>query len=479
MSSIFSLLNRLGSEQIDLKRQIVLSLYQNPFLNTEIEALSLRFAHPPGVVSRILDDLCGREILVQTGWGGLGLSPSPDIYGHVVTLAKECGVEENSLRKQIYELETTERLKQKLAVSKQEVEAILDIVPAGVMIFDRNGSLLKSSRAAWDILGLKEAQMREKGIWEALGVSKKGFEGASDQTLPELLGETKERRWELEQDPPVEIVARPFSLGPEGKGIILTLRDISARRAAEEAAARLREDFFSMIRHELVKPLIGIERALGSFGGTVLMDESERDGLFDNARVGLKRIKSMIDDMLLLARLERDPMAVSPGDTILLTLLLTSAELTFRERAAEGGLCLKSEVPDDDVEFMGDENRIMQVLDNLMDNAIKFTPPGGSIVLTGKRNPGGEWVEISVSDTGIGIHPSEKDRIFTKFYQVEQGPDRQEGLGLGLAICQGIVSSHGGRIELESGADSGTTVTVLLPGDQNKRKSGVKSRNSG
>ncbi len=487
MSDVSALLHRLGPEQVDLKRRIVVALAENPFLDAEIEAFSARFSHPPDLVGRVLDDLCVREVLVQSGWGGFGLSPAPEVYGPALSLTAE-QQEGASLRKQIYEIETAERLKQQLAVSQREVEAILDIVPAGVLIFDRHGHLVKSNRAAWEVLGLEKGRMEERGIWEVLGIQA-GSEAAGPM-LAELTAGAGERRWELDGPPPVEVVARPFSIGARGNGVILTVRDISERRAAEEAGARLREDFFSMIRHELLKPLLGIERALGGFGQGGWMEASERDALFEHARMGLQRLKAMIDDMLLLARLERDPMAVRPEEQILLTLLLTSADLSFREKAGEMGLTLKTEIPDDDLAFTGDEKRLMQVIDNLLDNALKFTPPGGTVVLKGRRvevkagagngetekktftdspvprfpdSGEGQWVEISVADTGIGIPPEEQGRIFGKFYQVQQGPDRREGLGLGLAICQRVVAAHGGRIEIDSKSGHGTTVKVLLP----------------
>lgn len=500
MSDVSALLHRMGSEQIDLKRRIVVALAENPFLDAEIEAFAARFSHPPDLVGHVLDDLCAREVLVQSGWGGLGLSPAPGVYGQALSLTVEQQRDGASLRKQIYEIETAERLKQQLAVSQREVEAILDIVPAGVLIFDRHGHLVKSSRAAWEVLGLDKGQMEERRIWEALGIQA-GSEGRfAGPILAELMACAGERRWELDGPPPVEVVARPFSVGVRGNGVILTVRDISERRAAEEAGARLREDFFSMIRHELLKPLLGIERALGGFGQGGWMEASERDALFEHARMGMQRLKTMIDDMLLLARLERDPMAVAPRERILLTLLLTSADLSFRERAGEMGLTLETGIPDDDVVFSGDEKRLMQVIDNLLDNAFKFTPPGGTVTLKGRRveegareqgsrgareqgsrgareqgsrkasppllrSPAGSggWVEVSVADTGIGIPPEEQGRIFGKFYQVQQGPDRREGLGLGLAICQRIVAAHGGQIEIDSKPGHGTTVKVLLP----------------
>ena len=495
MADTSPLLHQMGSEQIDLKRRIVLALAENPFLDAEIEALSARLSQPLELVGRAVEDLCAREVLVQSGWGGLGLSPAPTVYTPALRLATEQGRDGVSLRKQIFEMESSERLKQQLAVSQREVEAILDIVPAGVLIFDRHGHLLKSNPAAWQVLGLEKSQRDEKRVWAALGVAQTDAPDPGP-TLTDLTSATEERRWELNRTPPVEVVARPFTVGARGNGLILTVRDISERRAAEEACARLREDFFSMIRHELLKPLLGIERALGSFGQTGWMEEAEREVLLDNARQGLQRLKGMIDDMLLLARLERDPLAVVPKDHVLLTLLLTSADLSFRDRAAEMGLTLRSDVPDDEVEFLGDEKRLLQVIDNLLDNALKFTPPGGTVTISGRKvkatserengekgewengrkeispSPplslsGGDgredWVEIAVSDTGVGIPPEEQGRVFGKFYQVQQGPDRREGLGLGLAICQRIVAAHAGRIRIDSKPGHGTTVRVFIP----------------
>ena len=118
------------------------------------------------------------------------------------------------------------------------------------------------------------------------------------------------------------------------------------------------------------------------------------------------------------------------------------------------------EMPTEDVTFDGDERRLSQVVGNLLDNAIKFTPCGGSVSLSGGQE--GETVWMAVSDTGVGIPEDEHQKVLDKFYQVEN-KQRQPGLGLGLAICNKIVDAHRGKLEIEQPDCGGTRMVITLP----------------
>ena len=212
-----------------------------------------------------------------------------------------------------------------------------------------------------------------------------------------------------------------------------------------------------MIRHELHRPLQAVERFLG--GVDQPENEAETQALVQ-ARASAVHLGAMVDDMLFLARLERDPMAVSASGTVSLPALLAGSELAYRERANTAGIRLTMQPPDD-IDFEGDERRILQVVGNLLDNALKFTPRGGEVALSGGRQ--GEMVWISVGDTGPGIPEAEREQVLGKFYQVQSDDGRVPGLGLGLAICRLVVEAHGGEISISTSTGGGALITARLP----------------
>jgi signal transduction histidine kinase len=167
--------------------------------------------------------------------------------------------------------------------------------------------------------------------------------------------------------------------------------------------------------------------------------------------------------MLLLARLERDPLAVCEVGPISLSFLLAGADLTYRPKARAEGIALRMIPPAEDARFEGDARRLSQVLGNLLDNAIRFTPDGGRIDLIGLRES--DFIRILVADTGPGVPEAELERVFDRFHQAEQGDARPEGLGLGLAICRHIVQAHGGTITARNRDAGGAEFSVEIPVD--------------
>ena len=174
-----------------------------------------------------------------------------------------------------------------------------------------------------------------------------------------------------------------------------------------------------------------------------------------------QHLLSLINDILDLSKIEagRMELAVAPFH---LPQALDNALILVRERAARHGIALTQEVDPRRGKFTGDERKIKQVLLNLLSNAVKFTPEGGRIRLTARLTDGA--VEISVSDTGIGIAPEDQGTIFEEFQQVGSDQARkQEGTGLGLTLTKKFVEMHGGRIWVESAVGRGSTFTVTLP----------------
>jgi signal transduction histidine kinase len=229
-----------------------------------------------------------------------------------------------------------------------------------------------------------------------------------------------------------------------------------------EAASRHKSEFLANMSHELRTPLnaiIGFSEVLGErmFGE---LNDKQAEYIQDILSSG-RHLLALINDILDLSKVEagRMELELSRFD---LPAAIGSAVILVRERATRHGLALDVSVDDRLGPFVGDERKIRQVLLNLLSNAVKFTPEGGRVTVRAAPANGG--VEISVSDTGIGIAPEDQEAIFQEFRQV--GTDyarKREGTGLGLALARRFVDLHGGRIWVKSRLGEGSTFTFHLP----------------
>jgi signal transduction histidine kinase len=230
-----------------------------------------------------------------------------------------------------------------------------------------------------------------------------------------------------------------------------------------EAASRHKSEFLATMSHELRTPLnaiIGFSQVLKQqmYGE---LNEKQADYVDDVLSSG-QHLLNLINDILDLAKVEAGRMELQPS-TFELPELLDNAASMVRERATRQGINL-TVVTDGSVGAMeGDERKMKQILFNLLTNAVKFTPSGGSVTLAARAADG--QVTISVHDTGIGISAEDQEKIFEEFYQV--GASRtQEGTGLGLALTRRLVELHHGQLTVESELGVGSTFTATMPLDQ-------------
>jgi len=241
-------------------------------------------------------------------------------------------------------------------------------------------------------------------------------------------------------------------------GRIWTLREVTADRQLE----RLRDAFVAAVSHELRTPLTSISGFLEMLG-----DEEHELGDAGRSylrviRRGTTRLQRIVEDLLLVAQIEADRLELEPVETDL-TELATEAVAAALPTAAEQGieLVLDTHGP---LPLEADAGRLGQVLDNLVSNALKFTPSGGSVMVSTSNGDG--KVRLEVTDTGIGIPHEEMGQLFSRFYRASTATRRAiPGTGLGLVIARAIVDAHGGAISLQSREGEGTCVTVTLPPD--------------
>lgn len=256
------------------------------------------------------------------------------------------------------------------------------------------------------------------------------------------------------------------------------IEDISERKKVEDELARAKEnadianraksEFLSNVSHELRTPLnavIGFTEILQDelFGK---LNEKQRQYI-NNINTSGKHLLGLINDILDLSKIEAEKVELALQNVLLKTNILEASLVMFRETAASHNINLSLEVsPEADIAIKADPQRLIQIIYNLLTNAIKFTPDGGSVhIYAGRSMVEKDSIEISVEDTGIGIKQEDMPRLFQIFSQIKSPSAKTiEGTGLGLALTRKLVELHGGKIWAKSeGIGKGTTFTFSLP----------------
>jgi two-component system phosphate regulon sensor histidine kinase PhoR len=351
----------------------------------------------------------------------------------------------------------TARLRETLARAEKEaarLATILEGMDEGVVAVDDEERISFVNGAARAILRLgPEARLEGVRLYEVL-------------RDPAILGLVKasaearrpvERELELEGPPRrlVHVHAAPVAGG--GPGAILVLRDMSRIRALE----RMRTDFVSNVSHELRTPLAAISAAAEHLQDTETRADPEAGPRFVDAIVrNASRLEVLLDDILALSRFETHPESIERVTVDFAALVRLACE-ELRERAKAAGLDLSVAAPPR-LAVAGDPGALRRIVDNLVVNALTYTPRGGRVAVTLSMEAG-EAV-LRVADTGIGIPPGDLDRIFERFYRVDKARSRSAGgTGLGLSIVKHAVGLHGGRVGVESELGKGSTFTVRIP----------------
>ncbi|QGP93980.1 Adaptive-response sensory-kinase SasA [Neomoorella glycerini] len=252
----------------------------------------------------------------------------------------------------------------------------------------------------------------------------------------------------------------------ERQNLDLIDREKKLQQAVRElvAASQMKSEFLANMSHELRTPLnaiIGFAQVLQKqYYGTLTEKQSK---YIDYILTSGQHLLSLINDVLDLSKIEAGKLELDLS-TFSLQKLLQNSLIMVKEKAARHRLEITLQVDPDIPELTADERKVKQIVYNLLSNAVKFTPDGGKITIQA-RLLGGDQVQVSVADTGIGIAPEDQERIFEAFVQGDGSYTRQyEGTGLGLALVRRLVELHGGRVWVESaGLGKGSTFYFTLP----------------
>jgi len=228
-----------------------------------------------------------------------------------------------------------------------------------------------------------------------------------------------------------------------------------------EDSMRSQQDFVANVSHEFKTPLTSIQGFAQALSDDAINTKKERIKAADIILSETERLNHLVNDLLLLARLDAGTMGIDKTKMDL-NLLINNTLERFQFQIRDKHLSIKNETADR-LEIRMDGEKISQVLNNLIDNAIKFSPEGSEFGISSYQE--GEWAFIKIRDSGPGISLKDQKRIFERFFQVDEsrkgGPGR--GVGLGLAIARQIIQAHGGDIEVESQPGEGSTFMVKIP----------------
>jgi PAS domain S-box-containing protein len=252
-------------------------------------------------------------------------------------------------------------------------------------------------------------------------------------------------------------------------GFLHLARDVTEKKRYEQRLKELdkmKSAFVSNVSHELRTPLTAIKASADNMLDRLIGDlNGKQVGYLTRIKSNSDRLARLINDLLDLSTIEAGKIDLRPTNLPLVTLVKEAAE-SLKPVAAEKLINLTVMSADPGVIAWADRDKVIQVLMNLIGNALKFTPTRGKVTIAVAKNSAA-WMQISVTDTGPGIPAEEVNKVFGRFYQIGQaGTPKTQGTGLGLAISKALVEMHGGKIWVESEAGNGSTFSFTLPAEQ-------------
>jgi two-component system, OmpR family, phosphate regulon sensor histidine kinase PhoR len=347
-----------------------------------------------------------------------------------------------------------------LATEKERLGQVLAAMSEGVIVVDGEGRLLRANPAAEGILKTELVNhvntslvVRARAFPDRALAAKARQAGGPVAEIVELPG--NRQLW-------VETVPLQTRIGQQGQ-VLFVIRDETARLATD----RIRRDFATNVSHELKTPLAGLSLLAGTLKHALEEDPEQAAVFVDRVSAEVARLTDLTNDLLTLSKVEEP--GGQAGENFVPTDLGRLAGETVSELlpVAEGKRQEVGVEAAPGAVVLGDEVALCTLVRNLLDNAIRYTEPGGHIavrVRTETDRRGARSVVLEVQDDGVGIPAAEQRRIFERFYRVDKARSRETGgTGLGLSIVRHVAERHGGKVEVASTLGSGSTFTVRLP----------------
>jgi PAS domain S-box-containing protein len=344
--------------------------------------------------------------------------------------------------------------------SRSNLNAILQSMTDGVVALDMQSRVIFINQALFDLLGISPSADREwigrasSELWPQLHRIIEEFSRGVTQPPPDGIA-----RLAMQLEDPARTVEIAHSAIVDDTGAhigrLILLSDVTEQRAAE----RMKDELISILSHELRTPLTSI------LGYSKLLVDRPHSSLEKRGRWAAhileksRMLNRLVSEVLDLARLNMHRFDLRPAPLNLEALI---RRIVGEQRLTTDNHTIRLDIRDDLGAVPVDQDRLDQVLTNLMINAIKYSPDGGTINVRAGADIGEVWLEVQ--DEGIGIAPEYHERIFEPFFRVDNSTTRDVyGTGLGLSLCRGIIEAHGGTISVESEVGGGTTFRVCLP----------------
>lgn len=344
-----------------------------------------------------------------------------------------------------------DRWEAKAQNANQKLEAVSNTSGAAVLMHDRSANIVHANAAAARMFRTEElkghsliqatlsSEISEFGIH----VAHTQKSDSRDVAMPGTNGQI------------LRVTAFPFPKGLSGEPeVMLVIVDVTELRRLET----IRRDFVANVSHELRTPLASMRAMAETLQEGALRDEDVADRFLGTIVSEADRLTRISEDLLILSNAESKEPKTEVFD---LSELVFDVVSRFEPKAQEAGITLSVHMPEH-VDLEASPDQIEQVLVNLVDNAIKYTPEGGRVSVEGKTQDG--KVALEVRDTGIGIMAEDLPRVFERFYRVDKARSRASGgTGLGLSIVKNIVESHRGEVKVKSEFNHGSTFSLVLP----------------
>jgi PAS domain S-box-containing protein len=341
-------------------------------------------------------------------------------------------------------------LYQRAVLERERSVAILGNVADGIVAVDRDGNVVLWNRAAEEITGVHASDAHGRPPSDVLQRSLDPEETSEEGRGLIQIARGSEEIWLS--------VTEAIMRDPAGAvaGRIYAFRDVSGDRLIEQ----LKSGFVSTVSHELRAPLTSIY----GFAETLLRDDvsfgdEERRTFLGYIASEAQRLTVIVDALLSVARLESGDLQVHLAPTDLRDVVTDVVSSAQREVA--NGRRFVIDVPEEPLDASADREKVSQILANLVDNAVKFSPEGGTVTVAARR--AGDAVQVRVADEGAGVPAGEHERIFRKFYRADAVGPNAGGTGLGLFIARGLASAMGGRLWMESENERGASFVFELP----------------
>ncbi|NLX92107.1 MAG: cell wall metabolism sensor histidine kinase WalK [Firmicutes bacterium] len=353
----------------------------------------------------------------------------------------------------------TTRLKetlQEISAEKNKVETLLKYLRDGIIAINKEGEIIHLNPAAQELLKFTGVQAEPESSGKEI-LRKFFSNGEVEELLSSKVSQTKEVELEVDGEKILQMHIAPIKESEHLQGYLLVLHDVTKERAF----SRLQQEFVADVSHELRTPLTTIK----SYVETLLNGAQEnpliRGRFLQVLEKETERMVKLVRDLLVLSQLDYQKANWTREKSDLITLVEEVLEQIEME-AKSKGINLRRKMPGEKVKVFLDRDKIKQVILNLLDNAVKFTPSGGRVDVEVTKDE--SFAFVSIRDTGIGIPAEDIPRVFDRFYRVDKTRSRESGgTGLGLSIARKIIRASGGKITLSSVPEKGTEVTFSLP----------------